>query len=378
MGLIVGIILLAVKLVFVLLVLLVGAGWLTWGERRLLGFIQIRVGPNRAGPGGFLQPVADIVKLLTKEDFVPSEADRWIFLYAPAVVAVMALLIFAVVPFADHWTFLGRSFPMVIDDLNVGLLFVLALSSISVYGVALGGWASKSKFSLLGGVRSAAQMISYELAMGLALVPVVMLAQSFSLVDIVQAQARFPFILVQPVAFLIFFISGVAEAKRIPFDLPRRKTSLQAGYHTEYSGMRFGLYFLGEYVSHGGSGRSGDRLFPGRMAWSGSAVHRVVFWEGDPYCLYADLVQGDLSQVQVRSAHALGMEGNDTCGSFEHCRYREEWSYSSKADELGRGEKHVEEKGLCARDHGDLYRPYAGPDHHPDSPVPQEDHGGVP
>jgi NADH-quinone oxidoreductase subunit H len=249
MELIVGIILLAVKLAFVLVVLLIGAGWLTFGERRLLGWIQIRLGPNRAGPGGLLQPVADIVKLLTKEDFVPHGADRWIFLYAPAVVALTALLIFAVVPFANHWNFLGRPFPMVIDDLNVGLLFVLALSSISVYGVALGGWASNSKFSLLGGVRSAAQMISYELSMGLALVPVVMLAHSFSLVDIVEAQARYPFILVQPVAFFIFFISAVAEVKRIPFDLPEAENELVAGYHTEYSGMRFGLYFLGEYVT---------------------------------------------------------------------------------------------------------------------------------
>jgi NADH-quinone oxidoreductase subunit H len=278
MELIVGIILLAVKLLFVLLVLLVGAGWLTWIERRVLGFIQIRLGPNRAGPGGFLQPIADIVKLLTKEDFVPHGADRWIFLYAPAVVAVMALLIFAVVPFANHWTLMGRAFPMVIDDLNVGLLFVLALSSVSVYGVALGGWASKSKFSLLGGVRSAAQMISYELAMGLALVPIVMLAHSFSLVDIVQAQARFPFILLQPVAFLIFFISAVAEAKRIPFDLPEAENELQAGYHTEYSGMRFGLYFLGEYVTMVVLGALVTVFFLG--GWWGPVLPSLIWFFG--------------------------------------------------------------------------------------------------
>jgi NADH-quinone oxidoreductase subunit H len=193
--------------------------------------------------------LADIVKLLTKEDVIPEGADRLIFLYAPAVVAATALLIFAVVPFARTVTFMGREIPMVISDLNVGLLFVLALSSISVYGLALGGWASNSKFSLLGGIRAAAQMISYELAMGLSLVPVVMLSQSFSLTDIVQAQAKIPFILLQPVAFLIFFISAVAEAKRIPFDLPEAENELVAGYHTEYSGMRFGLYFLGEYVT---------------------------------------------------------------------------------------------------------------------------------
>jgi NADH-quinone oxidoreductase subunit H len=278
MELIVGIILLAAKLVFVLLVLLVGAGWLTWGERRLLGFIQIRLGPNRAGPGGLLQPMADIVKLLTKEDLVPQGGDRWIFLYAPAVVAAMALLIFAVVPFANHWTFLGRPFPMIINDLNVGLLFVLALSSISVYGVALGGWASNSKFSLLGGIRAAAQMISYELSLGLSLVPVVMLARSFSLVDIVQAQARCPFILLQPVAFLIFFISAVAEAKRIPFDLPEAENELVAGYHTEYSGMRFGLYFLGEYVTMVVMGALVAVFFLG--GWRGPFLPSIIWFFG--------------------------------------------------------------------------------------------------
>jgi len=189
------------------------------------------------------------VKLLAKEDFIPAGADRVIFLYAPAVVAATALLIFAVVPFARGWTFRGQEIPGVITDLNVGLLFVLALSSIGVYGVALGGWASNSKFSLLGAIRGAAQMISYELSLGLSLVPVVMLARSFSLVDIVEAQARFPFLLFQPLAFLIFFTSALAEMKRIPFDIPEAENELVAGYHTEYSGMRFGLYFLGEYVT---------------------------------------------------------------------------------------------------------------------------------
>jgi NADH-quinone oxidoreductase subunit H len=278
MDLVVGIILLVLKLAFVLVVLLIGAGWLTFGERRLLGWIQIRLGPNRAGPAGLLQPVADIVKLLTKEDFAPRGEDRWIFLYAPAVVALTALLIFAVVPFANSWVFLGRPFPMVIDDLNVGLLFVLATSSISVYGVALGGWASKSKFSLLGAVRSAAQMISYELPMGLALVPVVMLARSFSLVDIVEAQARFPFILIQPVAFLIFFISAVAEVKRIPFDLPEAENELVAGYHTEYSGMRFGLYFLGEYVTMVVLGALVAVFFLG--GWQGPVLPSIIWFFG--------------------------------------------------------------------------------------------------
>jgi NADH-quinone oxidoreductase subunit H len=249
MALLLGILFLVVKIGIVLGVLLFVAGYLVLGERRLLGWIQIRLGPNRAGPWGLLQPAADIVKLLTKEDLVPTGADRWIFLYAPGVVAATALLIFAVVPFGDQWSVMGRKIPMVISDLNVGLLYALALSSLGVYGVALGGWASNSKFSLLGAIRGVAQMISYELSLGLSLVPIVMLAQSFSLVDIVGAQARYPFILVQPVSFLIFFISAVAESRRIPFDLPEAENELVAGYHTEYSGMRFGLFFLGEYVT---------------------------------------------------------------------------------------------------------------------------------
>ena len=276
MSFVLGIIVLFAKLGMVLVGLLLGAGWLTFWERRLLAWIQIRLGPNRAGPWGLLQPVADIVKLLTKEDLVPQGADRWIFLYAPAVVAVTALLVFAVVPFGDSWTFFGRRFPLVIADLNVGLLFVLALSSISVYGVALGGWASNSKFSLLGGVRSAAQMISYELSMGLSLVPIVMLSRSFSLVDIVQAQARYPFILVQPVAFLIFFISAVAEVKRIPFDLPEAENELVAGYHTEYSGMRFGLYFLGEYVTMIVLGALISVFFLG--GWRGPVLPSIIWF----------------------------------------------------------------------------------------------------
>jgi NADH-quinone oxidoreductase subunit H len=249
MALFLGILFLVVKIGIVLGALLFVAGYLVLGERRLLGWIQVRLGPNRAGPWGLLQPAADIVKLLTKEDLVPTGADRWIFLYAPGVVAATALLIFAVVPFGDQWSVMGRKIPMVISDLNVGLLYALALSSLGVYGVALGGWASNSKFSLLGAIRGVAQMISYELSLGLSLVPIVMLAQSFSLVDIVGAQASYPFILVQPVAFLIFFISAVAESKRIPFDLPEAENELVAGYHTEYSGMRFGLFFLGEYVT---------------------------------------------------------------------------------------------------------------------------------
>jgi NADH-quinone oxidoreductase subunit H len=243
-----GFIILIAKLGVVLLVLLLLAAYLVWLERKFLARLQIRYGPNRAGKFGLLQPIADTIKMLTKEDIVPAAADRFIFLLAPAVVATTALMMFGVVPFGSSLTLFGEKVPLVISDLNVGLLYVFALSSLGVYGVAMGGWASNSKYSLLGGIRGAAQMISYELALGLSLVPIVMLADSFSIVEIVKAQEKYPFILVQPFAFVIFMISAMAESKRIPFDMPEAENELGAGYHTEYSGIRFGLFFLGEYV----------------------------------------------------------------------------------------------------------------------------------
>jgi NADH-quinone oxidoreductase subunit H len=241
-------IILIAKSGILLLFLLLLAAYFVWLERKFLARLQVRYGPNRAGRFGLLQPIADTIKMLTKEDIVPAAADRFIFLLAPAVVATSALMMFAVVPFGSHLTLFGRNVPLVITDLNVGLLYVFALSSLGVYGVAMGGWASNSKYSLLGGIRGAAQMISYELSLGLSLIPIVMLADSFSIVDIVNRQEKYPFILVQPLAFIIFTISAMAESKRIPFDLPEAENELGAGYHTEYSGIRFGLFFLGEYV----------------------------------------------------------------------------------------------------------------------------------
>jgi NADH-quinone oxidoreductase subunit H len=273
---ILGFVILIVKLGVVLVGLLLLAAYLVLVERKFLGRLQIRYGPNRAGKYGLLQPFADTIKMLTKEDIVPAEADRVIFLLAPAVVAIEALLIFAVVPFGASITLLGKKIPMVITDLNVGLLYVFALASLGVYGVALGGWASNSKYSLLGGIRGAAQMISYELSLGLSLVPIVMLARSFSLVDIVRAQADYPFILVQPISFIIFLISAVAETKRIPFDLPEAENELGAGYHTEYSGMRFGLFFLGEYVNLQVLGALVAVFFLG--GWHGPLLPPVVWF----------------------------------------------------------------------------------------------------
>lgn len=238
-----------IKLVALLAVVMLLAAYLVLIERKLLGRFQIRYGPNRAGRFGLLQSFADGIKLLLKEDIVPAQADRLIFMYAPALVAAVPLLVLAVIPFGREWQVLGVKMPMAVSNLNVGLLYVLALSSLGVYGVALGGWASNSKYSLLGAVRATAQMISYELSLGLSLVPVVMLAHSFSLVDIVDAQKNYPFILVQPLAFIIFLVSTMAENRRLPFDLPEAENELMAGYHTEYSGMRFALFFLGEYIN---------------------------------------------------------------------------------------------------------------------------------
>lgn len=226
-------------IVGVLLVLLTLAAGLIWVERRLLGLWQDRYGPNRAGPLGLLQVLADMIKIFTKEDWIPPFADKWVFVMAPAIIMVAVLLSFAVVPFAPD---------IFVINLNVGLLFVLAMSSLSVYSIALGGWSSDNKYSLMGAVRAAAQMVSYEVFMGLSLMGVVMLAGSFNLRDIVEAQKDIWFCIPQLPGFLIFFIAGLAEARRIPFDLPEAENELVAGFHTEYSGMKFGMFFVGEYL----------------------------------------------------------------------------------------------------------------------------------
>lgn len=237
------------KIGLVFFVVLTMAAYLVFAERRVLAWIQDRKGPNRVGPWGLLQPLADLIKLLTKEDFCPAGADRWLFYLAPAMAAVPAIMTFAVIPFGAPVRIMGREVPLQVADVNVGLLFFMALSAIAVYGVALGGWASNSKYALLGSIRGLAQLISYELSMGLSLVPTVMLARSLRLSDIVNAQEGAWFIVYQPLAFVIFLISIVAECKRVPFDIPEAEGELVAGFHTEYSGMRFGLFFVGEYIN---------------------------------------------------------------------------------------------------------------------------------
>ncbi len=238
-----------VKILLVFAVIMTMAAYLVLAERKLLGFIQDRLGPNRVGPLGIWQPLADAIKLFTKEDFRPVGGDKWLFYLAPAMAAIPAMMIFSVIPFGAPIVIFGRPVTMQVSDLNVGLLLFVAFSSIAVYGVALGGWASNSKFALLGSIRGLAQLISYEIPMGLSLVPVVMLARSFQLSEIVEAQTACWFIVYQPLAFLIFMISILAECKRVPFDIPEAEGEIVAGYHTEYSGMRFSLFFVGEYIN---------------------------------------------------------------------------------------------------------------------------------
>lgn len=228
-----------IMIVFVLLVLTTIAAWLIWLERRMLAVWQNRYGPNRAGPFGLFIVVADTIKLFFKEDWIPPFADKTIFVLAPAIVAATVLMSFVVIPFAPG---------ILIADLNVGLLFFLAMSSLGVYSIVLAGWASNSKYSLLGALRGASQMISYEVFMGLSLMGVVMLSGSFRLSDIIMAQKDCWFIVTQPAAFVVFMIAGLAETHRLPFDIPEAESELVAGYHSEYSGMKFGMFFIGEYL----------------------------------------------------------------------------------------------------------------------------------
>lgn len=243
----------------ILNVLLIGMAYVTWFERKVLARFQDRIGPTRTGPFGLLQPMADAVKLLGKEDLVPGAADKWVFLFAPVVTFMTALIAAAVIPFGDTISIAGQSVNLYPADLNVGALFVLAVGGVGVYGIILGGWASANRFSLLGALRSAAQVVSYELILGFSIVGIFIMTGTLSLREIMLRQHETLsigpfeisnwFILSQPLAFILFMIAAVAETNRAPFDLPEAESELVAGFHTEYSGFRFSLYFLGEYIS---------------------------------------------------------------------------------------------------------------------------------
>ncbi|MGZ6316685.1 MAG: NADH-quinone oxidoreductase subunit NuoH [Anaerolineales bacterium] len=238
-----------IKAVIMSLLILGGFAYLTLYERRALARIQTRIGPNRAGPQGLLQPIADAVKLIFKEEFTPARADKIIFVIAPIVTVVPAIILAAVIPLGTQFTlpFVNRPIHLYVANINVGVLYITAIASIAVYGIVLAGWSSNNKYALLGGMRSTAQMISYELALGLSFVTVIVLGNSMSLVDIVNAQKDMWFAVLQPVGAIIFMIATLAEVNRAPFDMPEAEQELAAGYHTEYSGMKFALFFMAEY-----------------------------------------------------------------------------------------------------------------------------------
>ncbi|HEX5624688.1 MAG TPA: NADH-quinone oxidoreductase subunit NuoH [Saprospiraceae bacterium] len=226
------------------------AMYTTYAERKVAAFLQDRLGPNRAGPFGLLQPLADGIKLFFKEEFIPKYSDKWLFMAGPGFFMLTALMTSAVIPFAPDLVWNGTTYSMQAADLNVGILYILGVVSLGVYGVLVGGWASNNKFSLLGAIRAASQNISYELAMGLSIVALVMVTSTLSLNDIVQQQAGWHWnVLYQPLGFLIFIICAFAETNRTPFDLPECETELVGGYHTEFSSMKLGFYLFAEYIN---------------------------------------------------------------------------------------------------------------------------------
>jgi len=239
------------KIVILLNAVLVSVSYMTLLERKVIAWVQSRLGPMRVGPRGVLQPIADALKLMMKEDITPARADKWVFTLAPMMVLVPALIVFAVIPFGPEVNLFGRLEPLYITDINVGLLYIVSVASLGVYGIILGGWASNSKYPLLASLRASAQLISYEVAVTMTLVSMVVTAGTLSMVGIVEAQRESGlwFLFIQPVAFVLFFIGGLAETNRAPFDMPEAEQELTGGFHTEYSGMRFALFFLAEYAN---------------------------------------------------------------------------------------------------------------------------------
>lgn len=270
------------KSVLVILLFLISLGvaaYQTYFERKLAAWIQDRVGPDRAGPFGILQPIADGVKMFLKEDFIPAKADKWLFIIGPGISMFTALITSSVIPWGTNLNLFGRDISLQVADFNIGILFVFGVVSIGVYGIMIGGWASNNKYSLYGAIRASSQMISYELAMGISAITIVMLTGSLSLNDIVKSQHGMNWnIFYQPLAFFIFFITSLAELNRAPFDLPECESELIGGYHTEYSSMKLGLYLFSEYTSMFVSSAImavmffGGYNFPGMDAFSGNIL----------------------------------------------------------------------------------------------------------
>jgi NADH-quinone oxidoreductase subunit H len=263
----------SIKILVIVFVAILGTVTnLVWVERRVSAFMQNRLGPNRVGPFGLLQSPADVVKLFIKEEIVPTNANRFLHSLAPLVSIFVALVTFAVIPFGDKIELFGREIKLMIADVNIGVLYILALTSLGVYGVTLSGWASNNKYSLLGGLRSSAQLISYELSMGLAIIGVIMIAGTLQLDKIVEAQAHGRwFAFLTPIGFVTFVVAAFAETNRLPFDLPEAEPELVGGYHTEYSGMKFGTFFLAEYANMITSSALIVTLFLG--GWQAPGLH---------------------------------------------------------------------------------------------------------
>jgi len=260
-----------IKSLMIFAIAMGGFAYMTWIERKFIARLQNRYGPNRAGPFGLLQPMADGIKLFFKEELTPAGADKVIFTLAPIITLLPALLVFAVIPIGGSFNLFGVERRLVLaPGLNVGVLYILAITSIAVYGITMAGWSSNNKYALLGGLRSAAQMISYELAMGLAVLAVVLTAGTLDVQKIIDAQSGLWFIFIQPVAFAIYLITTIAEVNRAPFDLPEAEQELTAGYHTEYSGMKFALFFAAEYIKMIAVSALGATLFMG--GWRGPFV----------------------------------------------------------------------------------------------------------
>jgi NADH-quinone oxidoreductase subunit H len=300
-----------IKSIVSIVMLLAGFAYMTWTERRVSALLQQRYGPNRAGPFGLLLPVADGVKLIMKEELIPAGADKVVFLLAPIITVVPALTILAVVPWGPTVNIFGRQVSLGLVDLNVGMLYILAIASIAVYGVALAGWSSNNKYTLLGGMRSSAQMISYELSMGLGVMGPLMMAGSMSMGAIVSGQTGVWYVVLQPVAAIVFYIATLAEVNRAPFDMPEAEQELTGGYHTEYSGMKFALFFMAEYIKMIAVSAIFSTLFLG--GWRGPFVDQwpwlglAYFW-GKIICLLLLMVwiRSTLPRIRYDRLMALG------------------------------------------------------------------------